>query len=156
MKVLPTKARARLDHIAAQLPVAHLFSRTHARVFRWSRGRIAPRWGGTPILVLETRGRKTGKTRLAPVIYLRDGSDLVVFAAAAGSDKAPAWWRNLQAEPHATVTLRGDGRVRVRARRAEPAERERLWPRFVAGHPAAELFATYTSRDIPMVILEPA
>src|SRR2546423_4382673 len=94
--------RARINHLGSRTPGARVFSRLHALVFRLSGGRIGRRWGGVPLMVLVTVGRKSGRTRATPVVYIRDSENLVVLPAAAGSDRTPAWWLNLQADPRAT------------------------------------------------------
>lgn len=96
-----SRTRARLNHLGTKAPGAHAFSQLHAALFKLSGGRFGRRWSGVPVLVLITVGRKSGRRRETPVVYMRDGDDLVVLPAAAGSDRTPAWWLNLQADPHA-------------------------------------------------------
>src|SRR5688500_4352281 len=85
--------------ITNTLGKARLFSvggaRMHAAMYRRSKGRIARKWFGAEVLVLETLGRKSGKSRATPVIYVRDGHNFAVIAANAGN-KTPAWLLNLQ------------------------------------------------------------
>lgn len=113
-----------------------------------------PRWFGAPVVVLETVGRKSARPRAAPVLALRDGADLIVMAAAAGSHATPAWWLNLQASGEATVVVRGR-RHGVRPRVLRGEERERLWPRYLAMYPAAEHYSDFTERELPLIVLEP-
>jgi deazaflavin-dependent oxidoreductase (nitroreductase family) len=130
------------------------WSKLHARLYRLSRGRFVPRWFGAPVLVLETVGRRSGQPRSTPVLYLRDGDNLVVLAANAGAESTPAWWLNLRAAGEASVVIAGDRR-RVRPRLLEGAERERLWEGFVAMYPQAREYVGFTSRPLPLVALEP-
>ncbi len=133
---------------------AVLWSRLHARVYRATGGRLMRGWFGAPVIVLETVGRRSGRTRTAPVIGLRSGEDLVVLAAAAGSDRAPAWWLNLRASGEATVVVCGRRR-RVRARVSTGSERASLWERYLALYPAARHYPGFTDRELPLVVLEP-
>jgi deazaflavin-dependent oxidoreductase (nitroreductase family) len=79
---------------------------------------------------------------------------MVVYASNAGEPRHPAWWLNLQAEPHATVQ-RGNEVVPVIAREAEGAERAELWDAVVRAHAGYAEYERRTSRRIPVVVLEP-
>ena len=132
-------------------------TRTHARLIRWSGGRIRRSFvftGGMPLLVLTTTGRKTGKRRSTPLGYLRVADGYAVLASNAGSDGVPAWWLNLQSEPRAEVLV---DRIRwnVRARRATDAEDDRMWAEFARLNPGFDEYRNLTERRIPVVILEP-
>lgn len=105
-------------------------------------------------MVLETVGRRSGKTRRTPVLYLRDGDTLVVLAANAGASRPPAWWLNLRDAGEAEVTV-GRRRLKVRPRVLEGSERDRLWRAFVEMYPQAEDYTRFTERELPLVALEP-
>ena len=77
-----------------------------------------------------------------------------MVASKGGTDRHPAWFHNLRAHPD-TVAEVGRERRRVRARVAEPEERERLWPLLVGIYGPYADYETYTERTIPLVILEP-
>ena len=77
-------------------------SRTHAGVYRISRGRLLGRVAGMRVLILTTTGRESGRPRTATLTYLRDGGDLVVIGSFGGSALPPASWLNLQRDPRAT------------------------------------------------------
>lgn len=129
--------------------------RLHGRLYRWSGGRLLPRWfDGAPVLVLETVGRRTGRKRRTPVLYLREGEALVVLAANAGTKPVPAWWLNLRAAGAAEVVL-GRRRAKVRPRVIDGPERDRLWRAFVDMYPQAEHYTRFTERELPLVALEP-
>jgi F420H(2)-dependent quinone reductase len=132
-------------------------TRLHAALIRKSGGRIRRSHlftGGMLVLVLTTTGRKSGKPRSTPLGYLRDGNSYAVLAANAGSERAPLWWLNLQAEPRAQVEAEGR-RVMVTGRRASDEEDARLWAEFAAANPAFGDYRNLTGRKIPVVILEP-
>jgi F420H(2)-dependent quinone reductase len=131
-------------------------TRTHARLIRWTGGRIRRSFvftGGMPLLVLTTVGRKSGKRRSTPLGYVPVGDGYAVIASNAGSDRVPAWWLNLQADPDAEV-LADRSRTVVRARRATAAEDDRVWAEFARLNPGYDEYRNLTQRRIPVVILE--
>lgn len=133
-----------------------LVTRTHARLIRWSGGRIRRSFvftGGMSLLVLTTVGRKSGKRRSTPVGYLRFGGGYAVIASNAGSDRVPAWWLNLQADPEAEVLV-DRKRHTVRARRATATEHDLVWGEFARLNPGFDEYRSLTERRIPVVILE--
>jgi deazaflavin-dependent oxidoreductase (nitroreductase family) len=130
------------------------WGRLHARLYRLSRGRLLPRWFGAPVLVMETVGRRSGRRRSTPVLYLGDGGGLVVYAANAGAHRTPDWWLNLRDAGEATVVLGGE-RLAVRPRVLAGAERERAWSAFCEMYPQARTYPSLTDRPMPLVALEP-
>jgi F420H(2)-dependent quinone reductase len=131
-------------------------TRVHARLYKLTGGRFIPRWfAGAPVMVLETVGRKSGKRRQTPILYLRDGDSLVVLAANAGAHRPPAWWLNLREAGEADVVVRAR-RLKVRPRLLAGPERERLWRAFVEMYPQAEHYTGFTDRELPLVALDPA
>jgi F420H(2)-dependent quinone reductase len=126
----------------------------HILVYRVSGGRLIGRFGKAPILLLHHTGRKSGKERVTPLLYLDDGDDLVVVGSKGGTDKNPAWFHNVTAMPETVVEVGRDKR-RVRPRLATPEEREGLWPRLDAIYPAYAEYRSFTDREIPLVVLEP-
>lgn len=126
----------------------------HSAVYRASGGKLGARVQGMQVLLLTTTGRKSGKTRTTPLLFLREGTEIVVVASNGGSDSAPGWWLNLRAKPSAQIEI-GRHRINVEARKASPEERARLWPRFTAGYGGYAKYAARTPREIPVVILTP-
>lgn len=123
-------------------------------MYRRSGGKTLGRLRGMPILLLTTVGRKTGKQHITPVMYIRDGNNYVITASNAGEAKHPLWFLNLQANPQTKIEV--DGMTRsVRAHQASPEKKGRLWPQLVAQAPFFEEYRQKTTRDIPMVILQP-
>ena len=134
-----------------------LLTRGHARLIGWSGGRIRRSFlftGGMPLLVLTTTGRKSGQRRSTPLGFLPFGDGYAVVASNAGSDRVPAWWLNLQADPHAEVLVDRSRRV-VRARPATDEEHDRVWSDFARLNPGFDEYRNLTTRPIPVVILEP-
>ena len=133
------------------------WTRLHVRLLRLSKGRLRFGFflaGDMPVLAITTKGRKSGEQRSSVVAYVREGDNYMVIASNAGTDRPPAWWLNLQADPDAEIDAEGE-RVAVRARRAEGEERERLWRRFVEENEDFEAYRGYTDRELPVVVLEP-
>ena len=123
--------------------------------FRATDGKVGGRFEGAPLLLLHSTGAKSGHDRVAPVMYLADGDDLVVFASKAGADTNPDWFHNLKANPDTRVEVGADT-VAVRARVAEGEERDRLFDRQKAAYPGFADYEAGTDRVIPVVVLERA
>lgn len=131
-----------------------LITAVHRFVYRASGGRLGRHLGRVETLLLETVGRRSGKRRTTPLLFVRDGDRYVVVASNAGDDRHPAWWLNLRARPEARIQVGAETRP-VRGREAAEAERERLWPELEAAWPDYAAYRTRTARRIPLVILEP-
>src|SRR5712692_3631918 len=130
-----------------------VFWRFHRAFMRLTGARFG-KVGPMDALLLRTMGRKSGERRDVALNYIHDGDSFVVVASYVGEDRDPAWWRNLKANPDAEVRIAGK-RVRVRAREADGAERERLWTGVVAKDPAYAEYQQRTKRRLPVVLLEP-
>lgn len=133
---------------------AKRLSRWHTRLFRASRGRVGKRLVDNDMLLLTTTGRLTGASHTVPLLYLRSGDELVVFASWGGRDRHPEWYENLRAEPQATVELPSES-FAVLARTASGEERDRWWDRAVAAYHGYDAYQAKTSRLIPVVVLTP-
>jgi deazaflavin-dependent oxidoreductase (nitroreductase family) len=126
----------------------------HQFIYERTGGRIGRRLGNAPMLLLETRGRKTGRPRTVALLYHRDLDDYVVVGSKGGSDAPPAWLLNLQATPEVGVQI-GTERFTARARVASVDERRRLWAELTRLWPNYDRYQTQTAREIPVVILAP-
>lgn len=146
---------ARVSPRVAGRPGSALPTRAHAWLVRRTGGRLGSRFLGAPVLVLRTVGRKSGKSRDSPMFYVRRGDDLVVVASNAASARPPAWWLNLQAQPRAEAAVKGKNSSVV-ARPAKPEEERELWPQFVEMYRGYDHYKSIATRDLPMVVLEPA
>jgi F420H(2)-dependent quinone reductase len=131
-----------------------LGSGAHAGVYRATGGKLFGRMGKSPILLLNTVGRKSGKKRTSPLLYVMDGEDFVIIASKGGAPTHPAWYLNLRDNPDATVEI-GDREVRVSAEEADPEEKARLWGRMVEIYPTYDDYQKETEREIPLLILRP-
>jgi F420H(2)-dependent quinone reductase len=130
-------------------------TKAQVAVYRRTGGKFANKVKGAPVLLLDHVGRKSGRARTSPVLYLEDGNDLVIVASRGGSDATPAWWLNLKASPDTTVTV-GPDRRRVHAHEASADDKVRLWPKLVAVFPDFDVYKQRTSREIPVIVLSPA
>lgn len=126
----------------------------HTFIYRLSGGRIGGRIVGSPVLLLTTVGRKSGKERTLPLLYLADEDTLVLVASNGGAAKHPQWWSNLQANSLAKVQV-SSRTLTLTATLAEGAERSRLWSRLVVLYPGYAEYQKRTPREIPVVVLRP-
>jgi deazaflavin-dependent oxidoreductase (nitroreductase family) len=126
----------------------------HKNVYRLTGGKIGGKLGKARVLLLTSTGRKSGKPRTSPLLYASAGDGYAVIASKGGAPRHPLWYLNLQASPHAEVTVGRETR-HVHARDAEGEERERLWRALTDVYPGYDKYAERTSRRIPVVVLEP-
>ena len=131
-----------------------LGSSVHAGVYRATGGKLFGRMGQSPILLLNTVGRKSGKKRATPLLYAVDGEDFVIIASKGGAPTHPAWYLNLMANPDATVEVE-DRKVRVRAEEVDGEEKARLWQKMAELYPTYDDYQKKTKRQIPLVVLHP-
>lgn len=124
----------------------------HIRRFEETGGVPRP---GVRDLLLTTRGRRSGVLRRTALAYVRDGEAYVLTASNAGAERHPAWYLNLTADPAVTLQV-GTGSFPAIARRATPAEAERLWPVVVAAMPSYGAYRASAGREIPLVLVTPA
>jgi deazaflavin-dependent oxidoreductase (nitroreductase family) len=123
--------------------------------FRAHGGRVGGRFADSTLLLLHTTGARSGQERVNPVAYLDLGDGRVaVFASFGGQDVHPAGFHNLVAHPDARVET-GEGIRDVRARVTTGDERAAIWERQKDAHPGFARYETRTSREIPVVVLEP-
>jgi F420H(2)-dependent quinone reductase len=127
-------------------------TKANTLAYRLTGGRIGGSMDGAPVLLLHHVGRKSGTERVAPLLYLPDGDDLVVVASYGGAPKSPAWFHNLRARPETVVEVGREKRA-VTARQATADERARLWPALVDLYPAYGDYQARTEREIPLVVL---
>jgi deazaflavin-dependent oxidoreductase (nitroreductase family) len=149
-----------LDSEFAGAIIKHM-SRINVRLFRATNGRLGGKWRvgaafpwGIPICLLTHTGRKSGRVLTTPLVYLRDGGDIIVVASQAGRADDPQWYRNVVANPEVGVELRGE-KLTMTARTADAAERGRLWPLLVDLYADYDSYQSWCPREIPVVICSP-
>ena len=124
--------------------------------FRAHKGQITSGpFTGRSLLLLSTKGAKTGGERTSPLAYSRDGDRWVVIASKGGAPTNPAWYHNLRTHPDVTVEI-GPETFRARAQVASEPERRRLYDQHAAKMPAFAAYEKKTTRKIPVVVLQRA
>jgi len=121
--------------------------------FRANAGRVGGPFDGAPMLILHTRGAKSGQPRANPLVYQPAGDAWVVFASKAGSPTNPAWFHNLVANPDIEIEVGADT-IPVRARVAEGDEREKIWTKQKQLMPGFADYEAKANRQIPVIVLE--
>ena len=135
--------------------------RAHAWLYRRSGGKIGANWRvgagakkPVPTLLLEHRGRKSGKLFASPLVYIADGEDVIIVASMGGRDENPQWYHNLIANPDVHIEIGRDRRP-VHAELAGPDEKQRIWPKLVEAYADFDAYKAWTDRDIPVFNLKP-
>jgi deazaflavin-dependent oxidoreductase (nitroreductase family) len=123
--------------------------------FRANGGKVGGPFEGASILLLHTTGAKTGKERINPMMYRQVGANYAVFASKAGAPTNPDWYHNLVVNPAVRAEI-GTQTLDLTARVTDGAEREPIWAAQKADYPGFAEYERKTSRQIPVVILEPA
>lgn len=121
--------------------------------FRANAGKVGGSFANAPMVLITTRGARTGKQRTNPLVCLPDGDRLVVFASKGGAPTNPDWYYNLRANPEVTVEF-GSETFATRAVIVDGAERERLFGELARRFPAFAQYQAKTTRRIPVIVLE--
>jgi deazaflavin-dependent oxidoreductase (nitroreductase family) len=122
--------------------------------FRANGGKVGGQFEGAPLLLLHSTGARSGKERINPMMYQDLGGPVAVFASKAGAPDNPDWYHNVVANPDVTAEIGSETR-RFRARVTSGEERERIWTKQKQDYPGFADYETRTSREIPVVILDP-
>lgn len=134
----------------------NLYGDAHVARYRETDGAEGYIWrNDSKILLLTTKGRKSGEDRTHALIFEPEGDDYVIVASKGGAPQHPAWYLNLQAEPTVEVQVKGDV-FKAKARDATPEEYPGMWKKLAAAWPDYENYQKKTDRQIPLVVLEPA
>lgn len=157
----PNKRPPELDHPLVPKVMKHL-SQANVWLYQKTGGRLGNRWRvgaafpwGIPIFLLTTIGRKSGEPRTTPLLFIKDGDDIVCVGSQGGMRKHPLWFLNVRANPAVKVQL-GSEKYDAIARVADAEERARLWPMLVAHYADFDTYQAWTDREIPVVILSRA
>jgi deazaflavin-dependent oxidoreductase (nitroreductase family) len=135
-----------------------LFINVFPVIDRWliprTRGRMRVAMG-QPILLLHTRGARSGEPRTSPLLYTPHGDGFIVVASKAGAEHHPAWYHNVRAHPDAVAVEIGGRQIPVRARVVEGAERAELWQLANDNYNGYQIYQGRAGgRLIPVVLLE--
>ena len=129
------------------------WNRSTIEEFRANGGKVGGMWEGRPLLLLTTTGAKSGQRRTNPMMYLRDGDRLLVFASKSGAPTNPDWYHNLLAHPQVTVEV-GPEVYEADAIVLSGEERDRLYARQGQLYPQFANYQARTTRKIPVIALE--
>ncbi|HEY3723894.1 MAG TPA: nitroreductase family deazaflavin-dependent oxidoreductase [Acidimicrobiia bacterium] len=129
------------------------FNRGIIEEFRANDGKTSGPFAGAPLMLMTTTGAKSGKERVIPIVYTRDGDRLVVAASKGGAPTNPDWFHNVVAHPEVTVELPGET-FRAKASVVDRAERDRLYAAHADLMPGFADYEKKTDRVIPIVVLE--
>lgn len=132
-----------------------LFGQEHVQRYRETDGEEGHDWQGTTVLILTTRGRKSGEERPTPLIYQEHDGDYLIVASKGGAPEPPAWYLNLEADPEVEVQVKAD-KFKARARTATADEKPQMWKKMTAAWPQYDEYQEKTDREIPVVVLERA
>ena len=121
--------------------------------FRANDGRVGGMFEGQPLLLLHHTGARTGTRRVTPLTYQDLADGYAVFASKAGADTNPDWYHNVVANPETEVEV-GTETIRVQARVAAGAERDRIWKKQKRDYPQFGEYEAKTARVIPVIVLE--
>src|SRR5450759_4211227 len=130
------------------------FMALHVFFYRLTGGKMGGKFGGGQVLLLDSMGRKTRKSRTNPVMFIRDGNNYVVTASAGGAPANPGWYYNLIANPSTKIQVMGQ-KIDVSVEEARGEKREQLWSKLTAEQPQFKGYETKTTRKIHMLILKP-
>ena len=144
---------SRTDRLATV--VTRRVAAAHTALLRRTGGRVGSRFRGGDVVLVTHRGRRSGRLFTTPLLYVRDGEDLVVAASNGGIDQEPQWWLNLQADPRGEVDVGGRRRP-VSASVVAEEDRARLWAALMAQCPTYDAYQSKVSRRIALVRLTPA
>ena len=130
-----------------------LFGPEHVKRYRETDGEVGHDWRGASVLLLTTRGRRSGEERTTPLLYQPYEGSYLVVASKGGAPEPPGWYRNLEEHPEVEVQIRGE-RFSARARTAEAEEKPEMWRTMTEVWPDYDAYQERTDREIPVVVLE--
>ncbi len=117
--------------------------------FRANGGKVGGQFAGADLLLLTTKGAKSGQPRLAPLAYFTVDGKMIIIGSKAGADTNPDWVHNLRANPQARIGV-GTNAYDVTARELPRAERDELFDKVVAAAPGFGDYQSKTPRVIPL------
>jgi deazaflavin-dependent oxidoreductase (nitroreductase family) len=136
------------------MPAPNDFNAHTIEEFRQNGGKVGGYFEGATMLLLHTKGARSGEPRTNPLVYLPDGERYVVIASKGGAPTNPDWYHNLLADPNVEIEV-GTERIPVRARAITGPERDELYARQVERRPGFADYEKKTRRKIPVIALEP-
>ncbi len=133
---------------------ASLLGAEHVKRYQENDGEVGYIWNGATTLLLTHTGRTSGKEHTTPLIFARDGDDLLIVASMGGAPMHPQWYLNVVEHPRVHVQIQGE-HLDATARTASDDEKPRLWSIVTEQWPNYDVYQTRTDRVIPLVVLTP-
>ena len=121
--------------------------------FRENAGKVGGPFEGRTLLLLHSKGARSGQERINPLAYTTDDDRFIVFASKGGAPTNPDWYHNLIANPEVTIEV-GTETIPVRAMILTGEERDAIWKHMVALMPAFGEYEKKANRTIPVIALE--
>ncbi|MCL7380700.1 nitroreductase family deazaflavin-dependent oxidoreductase [Streptomyces sp. 35G-GA-8] len=139
------------EYEPSTLPMA----REQVELYEGSGGKKGTTLNGLPVIVLTTRGAKSGKIRKSPLMRVEHEGVYAAVGSMGGAPKHPVWYHNLVADPRAELQD-GPERQDMIAREVTGDEKTLWWKRAVEAFPPYAEYQTKTDREIPVFLLEPS
>jgi deazaflavin-dependent oxidoreductase (nitroreductase family) len=131
-------------------------SKAQTWIFKKTGGRLGDKFlRGAEVGILTTTGRKSGEKRDSPLLFLQEGRRIILVASQGGRATNPMWYLNLKANPNIAFQTKREVLTLV-ARDATEAERDEYWPKLDAMYADFVNYRSYTDRQIPIVLCDPA
>jgi deazaflavin-dependent oxidoreductase (nitroreductase family) len=134
--------------------VIKVMTKMNNAVYKASGGKVWKTFGGAPVCLMTTTGRKSGQPRTVSLICLRQGDDVVVVGSQGGMPTHPAWYLNLVDHPGCEIQI-GATTGRYVARVVDSAEKAQLWPKLLEMYSGYDEYQARTERDIPVIVCSP-
>lgn len=131
-----------------------LLGDAHVRVYRETNGEQGYIWNNVTILLITTKGRKSGEPRTIPIIFTPHGRSWIIIASRGGSPTHPKWFLNIEQDPNVQVQVKADRYAAIACSAPSP-EREELWEKACRTWPNYNIYQSRTSRQIPVVVIDP-
>ena len=131
------------------------FSGLNAFVYKLTGGRLMGNFQGRPVVLIEMKGAKSGKTRTIPLMYVPHKEGVIIVGSQGGAPKSPVWVKNLQKDPNIVAQYKGK-RMNLFARQVSDAEKEQLWPTCVKHYKEFADYRARTDRNIPVFDCQPS
>lgn len=131
-----------------------LFMALHVALYRLTGGKLGGRLGAHKIILLTTRGRKSGKRFTTPLGYFDDPGGCLVIASNGGSPRSPGWYHNLKSSPQVSVQIM-DRVLPASAEVLSGEARARAWQQIITAAPNYAAYQSKTTREIPVILLRP-
>ena len=131
-----------------------IFTSIHVGIYRFTKGKMGGQMRGFKVLLLTTKGRKSGKTYITPLGHFDNENGYVIIASNSGLPDHPAWYHNLKSNPQVTVQVLNQVFPAV-AEILTGEARKQAWQQVIASAPLYANYEKKTTREIPVILLRP-